>query len=185
MRTGGRMFVSNCGTSEVEGDEPLRRVTRTWWLAVGLALILAAGAQAATKVVHLTNSIHGAGWYQYLTEMAERFNALQTDIEVEIIRTSYYSDRYATMLAGGTPPDMTDFTPALAGHFVESGAFLDLVPLMTNDPSFYAGDLLPMSFDVFTLPDGAIWAFPIDIRDLRQHGHPELRRAAVAERDAA
>lgn len=145
----------------------MRRVSaQSWMIAVCLVLVLGAMVGAQTPVVHMTNSIHGAGWYQYLTEMAEEFNALHPDIEVEIIRTSYYEDRYATMLAGGTPPDVTDFTPALAAQFVEAGTFLDLKPLMDADASFHPQDLLPMSFDVFTLPDGAIWAFPIDIYPL-------------------
>lgn len=135
-------------------------------LTIGLVAVLSLAMHAATPVVHMTNSIHGAGWFQYLTEMAEKFNAQHPDIQVEIIRTSYYEDRYATMLAGGAPPDVTDFTPALAAQFVEAGTFLDLRELMDQDPMFHPEDLLPVSFMALTLPDGIVWAFPIDIYPL-------------------
>lgn len=156
------------------------RCVRAWSgiVVALLILFLSAWAGAQTSVVHMTNSIHGAGWYQYLTEMAERFNALHPDIEVEIIRTSYYEDRYATMLAGGTPPDVTDFTPALAAQFVEAGTFLDLKSLMDADSDFDPGDLLPMSFEVFTLPDGSIWGFPVDIYPLVTYYNEDILSAA-------
>ncbi|WP_439592961.1 ABC transporter substrate-binding protein [Microbacterium sp.] len=64
----------------------------------------------------------------FVPELAEAFNASQSEIEVEvtIIPGGQYTQKFASATAGGTPPDVAAMDLVLVPYYAQAGALLDL-----------------------------------------------------------
>ncbi len=151
----------------------LNRCRRTLRRSAGAVLgavvgtVAASGSLAApVEITHMTYFWHGQAWHDYLKDRAEAFNKRNPDIRVNILvagETEAYGTKFTVMLAGGTPPDTTDFHPGIAAPFIGQGAFLDLRTYLRKDPSVRQSDFSPVVWKALTAADGSIWGLPADI----------------------
>ncbi|HHT26339.1 MAG TPA: sugar ABC transporter substrate-binding protein [Firmicutes bacterium] len=138
-----------------------RQLTKLLYCVLLFALATGA-AGAATEITYLTYSGHGAEWRIYLEEMAERFEA-RTGIKVNVMQVASgeYTPKVTSMIAGGVPPDVTDYHPAIAGALIGKGLFEDLRPYIERD-KIPLDQIPPSTVAGLTTPDGAIWGLPWD-----------------------
>jgi multiple sugar transport system substrate-binding protein len=135
-------------------------------LAIGLLLMGGMPVMAKTTISHLHYGSHGQGWRNFLDDRAAAFNASQSEIEVEIIdggSGSQYSQKFAIMLAAGTPPDVTEFHPAMGAPYIISGTFSDLRPYLEKENINLLRLTSPAVMSVLTDNNGAVWGLPADI----------------------
>ena len=130
-------------------------------LALLLALALAA-IGSAQEITHYTYAGHSDSWYQHLKNMAERFQA-ETGIQVNVIQsTGNYQEQVLTMIAGGAPPDVTDFHPQLGPTLIEQGLFTDLRPYVERS-GLDLTQIPPIAVEGVTAPDGTLWSLPVSV----------------------
>lgn len=144
----------------------VRRITV---FCIALAILLwgaVAPGLAKVRVTHYTYVGHGEKWFNYLEDRAKVFMAQHPDIEIEFVRpgaTAEYATKFTVMLAAGTPPDVTDFHPALGGTHIINGVFADLRPFLAKDNINLQQITAPYVTNVLTTNTGAIWGLPADI----------------------
>lgn len=139
---------------------------RAAWLVSVLpaALLCSSPALAATEITHFTYNGHGPEWRQYLSTMAERFQA-ETGIKVNIVVSGGFDEwrsKFTALVAGGVAPDVTDAHPALAAPFIEPGYFEDLTPYIRRD-SVPIQTMPPAAVNGSRTPDGKMWSLPVSI----------------------
>jgi ABC-type glycerol-3-phosphate transport system substrate-binding protein len=85
------------------------------------------------------------------------------DIYVKLEHTpgSDYVNKLLTRIAGGAPPDVAFMEVNIFVTFSEKNVFLDLRPLIENDPEFSLDDFFPEVVDRFRV-NGGIYAIPRD-----------------------
>lgn len=151
---------------------------RTGVLLLVVLMTVSVSAGAAIELMHMSNSSHGMGWLTFLEEQAEAFNALHPDIKVTVVQSGSYVNRITTMIAGGSPPDVTDFAPHHAAVLARNSGFVDLRSLMAADPRFDKDGILEVGFSPVTSPEGVIWGLPMDIYPLVTYYNTDLFRSA-------
>ena len=135
-------------------------------LTVLMICLLSASVMAKTVITHYNYPGHATAWTDWLHEMAKVFNAKHPDIEVEIMTASSsgdYAPKFAVMLAAGTPPDVTDFHPALGASYLINGTFADLRPYLERDNIDLQRLTSASVVSILTSNTGAIWGLPADI----------------------
>ncbi|MGI6082911.1 MAG: ABC transporter substrate-binding protein [Limnochordia bacterium] len=134
-------------------------------IIVLLALVLCVPTQAAVRLTHFMYEGHAAKWQEYLEVMASRFKA-STGIDVEVIVSSGGAadmrSKLLVMIAGGTPPDVTDAHPVIAAPLIAQGVFEDLRPYLTRD-KFPLERIPPVAVEGMSTPDGQIWGIPASV----------------------
>jgi multiple sugar transport system substrate-binding protein len=143
-------------------------MTKRWSFLLALVLVCTINgiAMAKTTVTHFHYSGHGPAWHEYLVERAEIFNATHPDIEVQVMvsgSSSEYITKFTVMLAGGTPPDVTDFHPALGAPYIIDGTFEDLTPYLQRDGIDLLRATSPAVMSVLSTNTGGVWGLPADI----------------------
>lgn len=143
----------------------MRKIVRTMAALMMLLVLVNASAMAAAKVriTHFTYPSHGTSWAEYLNDRAKVFNAKNPDMEVEVLVGDDYASKFMVMLAGGTPPDVTDFHPAMGATHIINGVFADLRPYLTSSGIKLNQLTGPAVVQVLTAPNGSIWGLPADI----------------------
>lgn len=130
-------------------------------------LVLAAPAMAQITITHYNFAGHGAGWTDYLKDRAKAFEELHPGIKVEIVtnpgNSANYVDEFVVALAGGAPPNSTDFHAALAGGMIGDGFFTDLRPYLERDGIVLSELTVPPVVEILTAPNGSIWSLAGDI----------------------
>lgn len=135
-------------------------------LTVLMLYLLSTPVMAKTIITHYHYPGHGIAQTEWLNEMAKVFNANHPDIEVQIMVASSggeYATKFSVMLAAGTPPDVTDFHPALGATFLINGAFTDLRPYLERDNINLQRLTSASVVSMLTSNTGAIWGLPADI----------------------
>jgi multiple sugar transport system substrate-binding protein len=135
-------------------------------LALVLVCTMSGLAMAKATITHFHYSGHGQAWYDYLQERAAIFNASHPDIEVEVMissSTAEYTQKFTVMLAGGSPPDVTDFHPALGAPYIVDGTFEDLTPYLKRDGIDLLRATSPAVMSVLSNNHGGVWGVPADI----------------------
>lgn len=130
------------------------------------ALVFSAVASAQVTLTHFNYPGHGDAWKAYLEDRARAFHELHPDIEVEIMTagsSGAYMESLLVMLAGGTPPDTTDFHGALAGGLITDGTFKDLRSFLERDGINLNELMVPAVVDILTAPNGSVWSLAGDI----------------------
>ena len=130
-----------------------------------LALVLCAPTQAAVRLTHFMYDGHAAKWQEYLEVMASRFKA-ETGIDVEVVLSSGGASgmrsKLLVMIAGGTPPDVTDCHPVIAAPLIAQGVFEDLRPYVARD-KFPLERIPPVAVEGMSTPDGQLWGIPVSV----------------------
>lgn len=130
-------------------------------VALLLACVLGSTVTAQT-ITHYTNASHAQEWANHLNTMAKRFHAT-TGIHVNVVQSSgNYEEILLTMIAGGVPPDITDFHPGNAGTFLRADLFEDLQPYVDRG-NIDINDYPPTSIEGVVSPNGKLWGFPVSV----------------------
>ena len=147
----------------------MRRTTGTRGPALLLALVVVTAVSAVAaaqqiEITHFAYNGHGAEWREWLTAMAQSFEA-ETGIKVNVIGSGTNADwapKLTAMIAGGTPPDVTDGHPAISGPFIEQGFFENLLPYIERD-GVPIHEMPPAAVQGTTTADGRMWSLPVSI----------------------
>ncbi len=135
-------------------------------LTILCVLMLSVAASAQVTITHFNYPGHGDAWKAYLEDRAQAFEELHPEINIDIITagsSGAYVESVLVMLAGGTPPDTTDFHAALAGGMINDGTFADLRSYLERD-GFNLDELtVPAVVDILTAPNGQIWSLAGDL----------------------
>lgn len=119
-------------------------------------------AASAQTITHFSYASHTESWQQFLREAAKKFEE-QTGIVVEVVTsTGNYPEQVQVMIAGGTPPDVTDFHPMIGAPLIQQGLFEDLRPYVDRsgiDLTQYP----PVAIEGVTDPSGVMWGFPMSV----------------------
>ncbi|MGI6609042.1 MAG: extracellular solute-binding protein [Limnochordia bacterium] len=117
---------------------------------------------AGQEITHFMYASHGEAWKEYLHTMAERF-AKQTGTQVTVIMSDGdYRSKLLAMIAGGTPPDVTDAHPVLGAPFIRDHLFEDLLPYVKRD-RVPIDRMPPVGVQGTTAPGGYMWGIPVSI----------------------
>jgi len=131
-------------------------------VALGLALVMAAPAQAVTEVTFWSapNPPQEVFWRQ----MAERFNAVQDDIRVTVramVESPSSEATILTALAGGTAPTGSEnIFIGFGSQLYESGALVPLDTLPGWEELIKARNM-EQSIEAWRFPDGHFYILPI------------------------
>ncbi|REJ32553.1 MAG: sugar ABC transporter substrate-binding protein, partial [Bacillota bacterium] len=131
-------------------------------VALGLALVMAAPAQAVTEVTFWSapNPPQEVFWRQ----MAERFNAVQDDIRVTVramVESPSSEATIMTALAGGTAPTGSEnIFIGFGSQLYESGALVPLDTLPGWEELIKARNM-EQSIEAWRFPDGHFYILPI------------------------
>lgn len=140
--------------------------TRNVRLVTAIFLLLAAvvthaTAMGKTKILHLTFDGHGEPFNAALRGLAEGFNASQSAVEVETQSGgSNYIDKVFTMIAAGTPPDVTHTAHNRAATFMASGSLADMNVFARADGINLRKLIVPGALDALVY-DGIQFGLPI------------------------
>lgn len=98
-----------------------------------------------------------------ITSAIENWQKDHPSIAVKIEHTNYgdYVSKILTRIAGGTPPDIVFTEVDIFANFYFKDAFMDLTPLMQDDPDFKIDDFFPEVVKRFTR-NGKIYCIPRD-----------------------
>lgn len=100
---------------------------------------------------------------QLLEQLAAEFEAQNPHITIEILtgpESPEYEEKVKIMLAGGKPPDVTEFYPLIASNLAEANQFLDLRPFIERDTRWADMRLTPSAVEGSTWADGTIYMVP-------------------------
>jgi multiple sugar transport system substrate-binding protein len=131
-----------------------------------LCLACMAGAHAAEQkaiTLHHYKFNARANQLEILQKLAEEFHTENPHISVDITtgpEGPEYEEKVKVMLAGGAPPDVTEFYPAIASTMAEGKQFLDLRPYMAKDSRYQEMDIAPVALASSTWSDGTVFALP-------------------------
>ncbi len=98
-----------------------------------------------------------------LQKLADQFHQEHPNITINIItgpEGPEYEDKVKVMLAGGNPPDITEFYTTLASSMAEARQFLDLRPYVAKDPRWQAMEMTQGALDGSTWTDGTLFTMP-------------------------
>lgn len=115
-------------------------------------------AAERVKIIHGDLQGNGAPVAEWLARQVERFNAMNPNVTVEIIKIQDV-DKLATLIAAGEQPDVTDGWTAVITGLARQNAFLNLNQLIAGNPQFAARNFIPSSVEDFTL-EGVQWGIP-------------------------
>lgn len=134
---------------------------------IGIVLfLLPTIAVSKTKVTFLNFFNAPELWEPFFKKAFEEFEKANPDIEVEHIFTPYgeMRQKLITMVAGGTPPDVTSVPSDVAPEFISRGLLLPLDPYLKKYPDIRnkLNDIYPSRVQAYKVK-GQLYAFPIDI----------------------
>jgi sn-glycerol 3-phosphate transport system substrate-binding protein len=142
-----------------------RTTTTTAATSTPKAFPLGAAARASSKPVPITlwHSMTSAN-LTTLTTMTNQFNASQSDVKVNLVNQSSYTDTltaYTTALSGGTLPDVVQMETADLQLLIDSQS---VVPAQgaVDAESYDLSDFIPATVEYFTVRD-TLWAMPFNI----------------------
>lgn len=84
---------------------------------------------------------------------------LVSDVTFEAIPFEDYTTSLTTRLAGGNAPDLAWILESYAPEFVDSGALVDLAPVLKGTEGYAYDDLLDSSLELWQ-QDGGLFAYP-------------------------
>lgn len=131
-----------------------------------LCLMCVSGVYAAEQkaiTLHHYKFNARANQLEVLQKLAAEFHAENPHISVEITtgpEGPEYEEKVKVMLAGGAPPDVTEFYPAIASTMAEGKQFVDLRPYMAKDIRYREMDIAPVALACSTWSDGTVFALP-------------------------
>ncbi len=116
-----------------------------------------------------------------VTAMVEGYNASQGEVVIRPEFSGSYDELLQGLLAqlaAGTSPDIAQLEVALVARIAESGALLDLAPLL--DEAVFE-DFWPVFREQVSREDGAIYALPFNNSNPVIYYNPEILEAAGVE----
>jgi len=131
-------------------------------LALVAILIAQAAAQETITLRHYKFNAR-AEQVALLQRLADEFHRLHPHITIEIAtgpEGPEYEQNVKVMLAGGVPPDVTEFYTGIASSLAEAGQFLDLRPYVSSDPRWAAAQMAPAAVESSTWVDGTLFTMP-------------------------
>lgn len=84
---------------------------------------------------------------------------LVKSVSFEVVPFDDYTTTVTTQLAGGNTPDLAWIFESNAPEFVESGALVDIKPVLEGTDGYDFDDILPTSLDIWSDDDG-LYAYP-------------------------
>lgn len=143
-------------------------------LVLALLMVLSMGAAMAEEPV-VVKILATSGHLDHLTILAEKFNAANPDIRLEIDGTANGWDGVATkmitMLAGGEPFDIATISTSYYPQFVDLGQALDITE---HAKATYSEEEYYWSvFDGLTV-DGKLYGVPISVYTLVNYYNKDL-----------
>ena len=141
-----------------------------------LALSLAGIAGAQTVIQHFHNPAHGTAWSGWIQERIEKFEAENPGIEIELIipAASVSADQFLTLIASGTPIDVSELVLRLAASVAAQGVYRDLRPFLERSTRLDFNDNVPVAREAMTLPDGTVWGVPVDLYVVPTHFNADM-----------
>ena len=122
-------------------------------------LAVTAFAQTEIEVWYSLSENYGAPEFE---AFAQEFNAMQDDIEVNVVYSGGYTDtlrKAQAAVAAGSTPNMIRFEQTRGVGFVDAGAVLPLEGFIEADPDFDLDDFFQPLLDSCTL-DGQLYCLP-------------------------
>jgi len=134
-------------------------------LLLALALLVLSAAAHAQETITLRHYKFNARADQLaiLEQLAEEFHQLHPHIRIDIStgpEGPEYEENVKVMLAGGVPPDITEFYTGIASAMAGAGQFLDLRPYVEADPRWAAAQMTPAAVESSTWLDGTLFMLP-------------------------
>jgi ABC-type glycerol-3-phosphate transport system substrate-binding protein len=121
------------------------------------------------ELEHLAYGGHHQEHVNYLQNRAEAFEhatGVKVIVNVSAAGAQDYAAQILLRYAGGSPPEITDLYPSIAGEAMASGVFEDLVSWFERDRNAQLKSLVPPAVELWRGPKGEIFAFPPDIGTL-------------------
>lgn len=84
---------------------------------------------------------------------------LVSSVTFEVVPFDDYTTSLTTQLAGGNTPDLAWIFESNAPEFVQSGALVDVKPVLENTDGYEFDDILPTALDLWSQDDG-LYAYP-------------------------
>lgn len=134
-------------------------------LALALALSLSVPSLAVKITVWHSLSLEKT---QIFEGIAEGFNELHPDIEVEIVRAGSYTETFEKLLvniAAGTAPNISMLEQARTQNLAAEGAVVPLTQYIDGPYGFDIDDLYPGLLDFVTF-EGEVYALPYNVSTL-------------------
>lgn len=92
-------------------------------------------------------------------EYIEENPDLVSAVDFEVVPFDDYTTSLTTQLAGGNTPDLAWIFESNAPEFVESGALVDVQPVLEGAEGYEYEDILPTALDLWSADDG-LYAYP-------------------------
>lgn len=164
-----------------EEESAVRRAWKrwlTWSVMASLWLGLTLASQAATQTViqHYHNPAHGPDWTNWLKDQIKRYEALNPDTKIELIvpASSVGADQFLTLIASGTPIDVSELVLRIGASVAAQGAYMDLRPFLRRSTKLSLEAYVPVARTAMTRPDGTVWGIPVDLYIVPTHYHAEM-----------
>ncbi len=120
-------------------------------------------ALAESKLVHVFAAAHGAEHLSFLEARAREFEQANPGVKVELVAGGDTLDKLLMMIAGGTPPDTSDFPLAHSGILALDGHLKDLTEFIRRDRDINLANYPQFTRDALSFDNGAMWGLPTDI----------------------
>jgi len=143
-----------------------------YWRLLGIMLLvwlvgIVPCSAAKTKIVHLRPRNVGPQSTQWLEKIAEEYEALNPDIEVDI----YYAGSTAELIqqvllqfASGVAPDVVEIAAEDGYPLATQNIFANLSPIIAGDKNIDIQELYPVAVQAATMTEGAnagnFWFLP-------------------------
>jgi sn-glycerol 3-phosphate transport system substrate-binding protein len=133
--------------------------------ASGFPIGAAAKSKSKPVTVTMWHSMTSAN-LTALTNLTDQFNASQTDVSVNLVAQTSYTDTltaYTTALSGGLSrlPDLVQWESDLIQILIDSQSVVPVGSAVTAD-HYSLGDYVPSMVNFFRV-DGTLWALPFNV----------------------
>lgn len=161
----------------------MHRYYRLVCIFTGLLLMISVGATAQVKL-SLGYWTGSPVEIEALQMIVDEFMERNPHIEVEMIASyggPWGRDKYLTMFAGGSAPDLLQLNSGNFEMFAARGFLLPLDELMANDPTFDPSVFLPASMEGSAL-SGVYYGLPYDVSThMPYYNRDMFRRMGLSE----
>ncbi|MGE5481489.1 MAG: ABC transporter substrate-binding protein [Bacteroidota bacterium] len=151
-----------------------RRAAAVLWLVTMVVVTVMAGSSAGIRaasgkvtIVHYGYYWHGEAWRGFVDWAVKEFEETHPNIDIQVVVAGgpgqgAYDQKFLSMLAGGSPPDVLEMNANQAQSFVDENVLLDLRLLMDKEKEISWDLFSPITVKMVTWTDGRIWGLPMD-----------------------
>lgn len=155
-----------------------RKSVKVWLttLLLTLAFTLVGNAASQTVIQHYHNPAHGPDWTAWIKEQIKQFEAQNPDTKVELIVPSgaVGTDQFLTLIASGTPIDVSELVLRVGASVAAQGVYLDLRPFLRKSSKLALDAYVPVARQAITRPDATVWGVPVDLYLVPTHYHADM-----------